>query len=251
MDTLYLIRLCTRDLPPAWHQIHPAVFSNDQRGFIFTSAAPSPWIPIYSSRRRTLATIHPAAMICQRCRRTGILSRFLQQPQQALRSAAPPTPTPTLTPRYQIPTLQQRAQTRAYSDGKPSVAPPPPSAPRQPVSDDVSIPSAISSATPGISQPLSTAGGVHAEVRPDQPTAAEQRVPSTCPVGMKMGGLSYEKNKPEIFALEDSEYPDWLWGLLKEFEEKEKADKGGVDPSSMSMFHFLDFGYMCGRLLAC
>lgn len=58
---------------------------------------------------------------------------------------------------------------------------------------------------------------------------------------MKMGGLSYEKNKPEIFALEDSEYPDWLWGLLKEFEEKEKADKGGVDPSSMSMFHFLGF----------
>lgn len=68
---------------------------------------------------------------------------------------------------------------------------------------------------------------------------------------MKMGGLSYEKNKPEIFALEDSEYPDWLWGLLKEFEEKEKADKGGVDPSSMSMFHFLDFGYMCGRLPTC
>ena len=195
-------------------------------------------------------------MICQRCRRSGILSQLLQQPQQTLtRSTTSPAT------QYQIPTLHQRCQIRAYSDGKPSVAPPPPSAPRQAVTDDITIPSAVSSATPGISQPLSTPEGVHAEVRPDQPTdqaSATQRVPSSCPVGMKMGGLNYEKNKPDVYALEDSEYPDWLWGLLKEFEEKEKADKGGVDPKSMvpptSCFFFFFFAagvYCCcvGKLL--
>lgn len=75
---------------------------------------------------------------------------------------------------------------------------------------------------------------MHAEVDPGQPTdKAAQRAPSSCLPGSKLSGLSYAKNKPEIYALEDSEYPDWLWGLLEEFEEKEKADKGGVDPSSM------------------
>lgn len=174
-------------------------------------------------------------MICQQCRRTGIFSRLLQQqPQQQTfaRSTAS---------RQQIPTLRQRTQqVRTYSDGKPSVAPPPPSAPRQPVADDISIPSAVSSATPGISQPLSTPQGVHAEVHPDQKAGkGPQRPPSSCLAGSKLSGLSYAKNKPEIYALEDSEYPDWLWGLLEEFEEKEKADKGGVDPSSMCsvLFH--------------
>lgn len=171
-------------------------------------------------------------MICQQCRRTGIFSRLLQQPQQQTfaRSTAS---------RQQIPTLRQRIQTRPYSDGKPSVAPPPPSAPRQPVADDITIPSAVSSATPGISQPLSTPQGVHAEVHPGQPTdKGAQRPPSSCLPGSKLSGLSYAKNKPEIYALEDSEYPDWLWGLLEEFEEKEKADKGGVDPSSMCLCLF-------------
>lgn len=179
-------------------------------------------------------------MICQQCRRTGVFSRLLQQPQQARSTTA----AAAAASRQQIPTLRQRThQTRAYSDGKPSVAPPPPSAPRQPVAGDISIPSAVSSASPGISQPLSTPQGVHAEVNPDQKTGEgskqQQRPPSSCVAGTKLSGLSYEKNKPEVFALEDAEYPDWLWGLVEEFEEKEKADKGGVDPKSRFFFFFL------------
>lgn len=126
-----------------------------------------------------------------------------------------------------------RSQFRAYSsDNNASVAAPPsPSAPRQPTVGDLSTPSAISSATPGVSQPLSTPEGVHVDVNPAEstkPTAV--RAPSSCPAGTKLNGLNYFKNKPEVFAKEDSEYPDWLWGLLGSADNKTK--KGGVDPSS-------------------
>jgi large subunit ribosomal protein L54 len=48
-----------------------------------------------------------------------------------------------------------------------------------------------------------------------------------------MTGLNYFKNKPDVFAKEDSEYPDWLWGLLGDATKDAKTQKGGVDPSSM------------------
>jgi hypothetical protein len=48
-----------------------------------------------------------------------------------------------------------------------------------------------------------------------------------------MNGLNYFKNKPDIVAKEDSEYPDWLWDLLGDASKQSKTDKGGVDPSSM------------------
>jgi hypothetical protein len=47
-----------------------------------------------------------------------------------------------------------------------------------------------------------------------------------------MSGLNYFKNKPDIVAKEDSEYPDWLWDLLGDASKQSKTDKGGVDPSS-------------------
>lgn len=65
---------------------------------------------------------------------------------------------------------------------------------------------------------------------------AVQREPSSCPAGTKMNGLSYMKNKPEVFALEDSEYPDWLWTLLDSSKKQTKSELGGVDPSSQSSF---------------
>lgn len=128
----------------------------------------------------------------------------------------------------QLPTV--RNQSRFYSD---KAATPPPSAPRQTTVGDNTTPSAISSATPGVSQPLSTPEGIHTDAKPASPTKpVVERPPSSCPAGTKMNGLNYFKNKPDIVAKEDSEYPDWLWDLLGDASKQSKTDKGGVDPSS-------------------
>ncbi|CAG7962123.1 unnamed protein product [Penicillium salamii] len=161
-------------------------------------------------------------MICRSCR-TTMLSRFSQ----------PITRAASATTR-QLPLI--RNQIRAYSsDNNASVAATPsPSAPRQPTVGDLSTPSAISSATPGVSQPLSTPEGVHVDVNPAEstkPTAV--REPSSCVAGTKLNGLNYFKNKPEVFAKEDSEYPDWLWNLLGSSSDS-KTKKGGVDPSTLN-----------------
>ncbi|PWY70324.1 hypothetical protein BO94DRAFT_539780 [Aspergillus sclerotioniger CBS 115572] len=158
-------------------------------------------------------------MICQRCR-TGILSRMQQ-------------PTVALSRTHQLPF--QRTQFRNYSDGKPTVsATPPPSNPRQPVGGDITIPSAVSSATPGVSQPLSTPEGIHVEVNPAKPKKpVVERPPSSCAAGQKLNGLNYFKNKPDIVALEDSEYPEWLWSMLDD-SKNSKTARGGVDPSTLN-----------------
>ncbi|EAW09381.1 mitochondrial 54S ribosomal protein mL54 [Aspergillus clavatus NRRL 1] len=161
-------------------------------------------------------------MICRRCR-TSILSQL--QPQSSVSWTAS-----SCTRTLPI----QRVQFRTYSDGKPSVsAAPPPPAPRQPIGGDISIPSAISSATPGVSQPLSTPEGVQAPVNPEKPTKpAVERPASIAPAGTKLNGLNYFKNKPDVFALEDAEYPEWLWSLLEEGSKSKK--EGGVDPSTLN-----------------
>lgn len=162
-------------------------------------------------------------MICKSCR-SSILR--LQQPQTATWT--------TFSATRQLPIA--RNQFRFYSDNgaNPSVAAPPsPPNPRQPASGDVTIPSAISSATPGVSQPLSTPEGVHVDVQPGAATKPTiQRPPSSCPAGTKLNGLNYFKNKPDVLAKEDSEYPDWLWDLLSDSSKQAKSEKGGVDPSS-------------------
>lgn len=163
-------------------------------------------------------------MICRSCR-TTMLSR-LQQTHAVSWIAS--------TAARQLPIV--RNQYRFYSDkaANPSVAAtPPPSAPRQATVGDNTTPSAISSATPGVSQPLSTPEGVHTDAKPASPTKpVVERPPSSCPAGTKMNGLNYFKNKPDIVAKEDSEYPDWLWDLLGDASKQSKTDKGGVDPSS-------------------
>jgi len=41
------------------------------------------------------------------------------------------------------------------------------------------------------------------------------------------------KNKPDVVALEDSDYPHWLWGLLDGSEKQSNSGSGGVDVSKM------------------
>ncbi|RAO72270.1 uncharacterized protein BHQ10_008282 [Talaromyces amestolkiae] len=123
---------------------------------------------------------------------------------------------------------------------------PPPPAPRQPGGGSISIPSAISSATPGVSQPLSTPtdgvpqppkwvnpGKDAARTAAADAVAAPTHEPSSCIAGTPLTGLNYTKGKPEIVALEDHEYPDWLWTLLDD-SAKKSSDAGGVDVASLN-----------------
>ncbi|CEL07257.1 hypothetical protein ASPCAL10420 [Aspergillus calidoustus] len=159
-------------------------------------------------------------IICQQCR-PSILTRIQHQ---------------TITASYRASSQVQRIQFRSYSDNAPTVsATPPPPKPRQPIGEGITIPSAISSATPGVSQPLSTPEGVHVDVDPTQPSKAARKVerpPSSCEPGTKLVGLNYFKNKPDIIAMEDEEYPEWLWTLLDSSNKEVK--KGGVDPSTLN-----------------
>ena len=160
-------------------------------------------------------------MICHRCR-TTILSRFHQQHTFVWSASSSARQLPI-----------QRSQFRNYSDGKSSTAPSSPPNPRQPAAGDTTTPSAVSSATPGISQPLSTPQEPHTNAAPEKPSkSAPSRPVSSCAPGTKLQGLNFFKNKPDLFALEDSEYPDWLWTLLDDSKGKPGASKG-ADMSSM------------------
>ncbi|CUA76034.1 hypothetical protein RSOLAG22IIIB_02041 [Rhizoctonia solani] len=44
---------------------------------------------------------------------------------------------------------------------------------------------------------------------------------SSCPPNTNLAGLTWLKGQPPVLALEDSEYPAWLWTLL---DEKKPGD---------------------------
>ncbi|KAH7341843.1 mitochondrial ribosomal protein L37-domain-containing protein, partial [Rhizoctonia solani] len=46
-------------------------------------------------------------------------------------------------------------------------------------------------------------------------------VVSSCPPNTNLAGLAWLKGQPPVLALEDSEYPGWLWTLL---DEKKPGD---------------------------
>jgi large subunit ribosomal protein L54 len=65
--------------------------------------------------------------------------------------------------------------------------------------------------------------------------AAPTHEPSSCVAGTPLKGLNYTKGKPDIVALEDHEYPDWLWTLLDD-SAKKSNDAGGADVACTSLF---------------
>jgi large subunit ribosomal protein L54 len=100
----------------------------------------------------------------------------------------------------------------------------------------ISIPSAIAPFSPEvsqISQPISAAAPVLSSVDSEDPTKpVAKRDFSSCLAGTRLLGLNYMKNKPDVVALEDSDYPHWLWGLLDGSEKQSNSGSGGVDVSS-------------------
>ncbi|CAE6436105.1 unnamed protein product [Rhizoctonia solani] len=54
------------------------------------------------------------------------------------------------------------------------------------------------------------------------PTSTSSKAPiSSCPANTNLTGLAWLKGQPPVLALEDSEYPAWLWTLL---DEKKPGD---------------------------
>ena len=62
--------------------------------------------------------------------------------------------------------------------------------------------------------------------------SAQSRNPSSIPAGTVLKGLNFMKNKPDPVALEDSEYPDWLWTVL----ERNDDGKAGAAENEGDMF---------------
>ena len=73
--------------------------------------------------------------------------------------------------------------------------------------------------TPGIpSSPSPTPGAAK---------KASARPPSSVPAGTPLRGLGYIKGQEGPLAKEDSEYPDWLWGLLDSKSNESEEGKAG------------------------
>ncbi|KAK5091851.1 hypothetical protein LTR70_001162 [Exophiala xenobiotica] len=119
-------------------------------------------------------------------------------------------------------------------------ATPPPST----TTDGTSSPKAINFSTPGATQPFSepffpsTSSVSTPPIAPSSPTpsaAAPLKLTSSVPGGTPLNALSYVKqpSKP-LLALEDSEYPSWLWNLTVDPNAPKSNMDGGIDLSAMT-----------------
>ncbi|KAK1064609.1 hypothetical protein LTR74_008611 [Friedmanniomyces endolithicus] len=73
-------------------------------------------------------------------------------------------------------------------------------------------------------QPSSTAAPPRSSKQtsstPPKSKAAAKLPPSSVPAGTVLKGLNFMKNKQDPIAMEDHEYPDWLWNVLAEKESQ-------------------------------
>ena len=112
--------------------------------------------------------------------------------------------------------LAHKPATRLFSSSFAARFPQPLTASRGPPSGSHEGPPAATStsAAQPFSVPLSPANPV------EQPASSKaskiERPKSSVQAGTPLKGLGYLKNKDPPIALEDHEYPDWLWGLLDE-----------------------------------
>ena len=97
--------------------------------------------------------------------------------------------------------------------------------------------------TPRMPSPKTT--GTTAHPRSAQPKAP--RILSSVPGGTPLKGLNYFKNKEDPVAMDDHEYPEWLWSVLDERKTDGAGQKQEIDPRLFGekprprvyFFHFL------------
>ncbi|KAI9847358.1 MAG: hypothetical protein M1837_002546 [Sclerophora amabilis] len=159
-------------------------------------------------------------MICHRC-----LQRF-----------APVKLSPSASLFRSSSTRRALSTTVSRQSQQPSISPSTTSSakPRQPSG----APSATSTAA---AQPFSTPLSPSPEnlgIEGTPVTTKEPDVPptppppeSSVPAGVPLRGLAYIKNRADPVALEDSEYPPWLWGCLSSSKAGRSAAGGDADGS--------------------
>jgi len=64
-------------------------------------------------------------------------------------------------------------------------------------------------------------------------------VVSSVPAGTPLKGLNYFKNKSDPIAMEDHEYPAWLWEVLTEKKAGAGDEKEEIDPRLFCMAYLL------------
>lgn len=143
-------------------------------------------------------------MICRRC-----LSRIARQAQGLPASRSLSTTTSRLVEAV-------TAQTTTASNPRPN-----------------GVPAATStSAAQPFSTPLSPAPDPHVDFSSQQERSkAPVKIASSVPAGTVLKGLNFMKNKQDPVAMEDHEYPAWLWDVLAE-----KKEQGGKDELEGDLF---------------
>lgn len=148
-------------------------------------------------------------MICNRCIRAGL--RYNQEATFAARQFSQ-------LPRRNLSSSSTRSSSATISQTAAS-----------PSSSHSSPPAATSTSA---AQPFS-AGLTPA---PKPASASPVAVRSSCAAGTVLKGLNYTKGKQDPVALEDAEYPSWLWGILGEGEAKAGAGASAAEGDLFCMF---------------
>lgn len=92
-------------------------------------------------------------------------------------------------------------------------------------------------------QPFGERGTYAPEAIEDLPIQRNQskqplRVQSSVPAGTVLKGLNFMKGKQDPIALEDDEYPEWLWGVLE--KRIDGAASGKPEEGDLfCKFHFI------------
>ncbi|EKG09232.1 Ribosomal protein L37 mitochondrial [Macrophomina phaseolina MS6] len=99
-------------------------------------------------------------------------------------------------------------------------------------------PATSTSAAQPLSTPLTASPSVGSVGKPSKPSSPPVLVQSSVPAGTPLKGLNFYKNKTDPVAMEDSEYPPWLWTVLKPEGKKEEAVEGDLFCRSSTRFLF-------------
>ena len=169
-------------------------------------------------------------MICSSCRNTLL---------QRISKLRAPSSTTGLAPTTSRTATRSVATVPATKNAAPSSPPPSTTTDKQP-------PAATSSSQPGTTQPFSepffpSTSSAQAAPTPSpsgRPNAsAPVRLTSSLAGGTPLTQLNYLKQPPKpLLALEDHEYPPWLWTLVPDPNSPAASGKldGGVDVASMT-----------------
>ena len=148
-------------------------------------------------------------MICQRCLQANLRSKPLKSTANHIRR----------TPQLDRPGLSLGTWRRSLTSSTLTNVTPDP----RPL--DTPHAATSTSAAQPFSTPLTpspSAQGVSAKPQ------RETRPPSSVPAGQVLKGLGYIKAKGDPVAMDDSEYPDWLWECLDDTKGK-GGDKSGTE----------------------